>query len=200
MNRATAAAIALITALSATAFVLQAVVVRPHLYPAGAGFITSGDAVMNELGEPAAVGVAHLPDLRTVLDRPVTVTEVWPGSPADRAGLAPGAVITAVESAGGIQLAIGPALPADPLETMAVWRTMYRLKPTGAITLTVVDPTSTRPRASTLPSTQPWNQRVARKPMMKTSTPKAMPISDMEMLPTRISVISPTTQLWMSRG
>ena len=80
-------AVGVVATLAVTTFLLHAFVLRPRLYPAGAGFTLSGDTLMNELAEPPPVGFAHLPDVGAAAGRPVVVTNVWPGSPAERAGI-----------------------------------------------------------------------------------------------------------------
>ena len=75
-----------VLALSAATLVVQAGVLRPHLWPAGAGLAVSGETVMGTLAEPRPVAVIRPPDVRAAAGRPVIVTRVWPGGAAERAG------------------------------------------------------------------------------------------------------------------
>ena len=79
--------------LSAAALVVQAAVLRPHLWPAGAGLAVSGANVMGMLSEPRPVAVIRPPDVRTAAGQPVTITHIWPGGAADRAGLRVGDIV-----------------------------------------------------------------------------------------------------------
>ena len=157
MTLARRLAVAIVATLSATTFILHAAVLRPHLYPAGAGLILSGDAVMNELGEHTAVGLAHLPDVRRAAGRPVTIAAIWPEGPAARAGLRVGTQVTAVTFASGERVAVGERLPADPEAVMGLWAQMYRLSPSGPIVLTVADAPEGPPREVTLERPAVWS-------------------------------------------
>jgi hypothetical protein len=156
VSQARRVAVAVVAALTVTTFVLHALVVKPHLYPAGAGLTLSGDSIMNELAEPPPVGFAQLPDLGSALGRPVRITNVWPDSPAARAGLVPGLQVTAVEDASGRRVSIGEALPSDPVALIRLWAETYRLSPTGPVTLTVLDGAGT-PREVTLDRPAAWS-------------------------------------------
>ncbi len=100
MKPARSLSVAIVAALTIATLIGQALLLRPYLYPAGAGLTLSGDAIMNELAEPPPVGFAHLPNVATVMGRPITITNVWPGSPADRAGLSVGTIVTASRMGG----------------------------------------------------------------------------------------------------
>ncbi len=104
----------LVIALTMAIIYVQAFVLRPRLWPAGAGLVLSGDAVMGALAEPAAFGVPRLPDIRSVVGQPVVVSRVWPGGAAERAGLTVGTLVTAVEDSTGHRVALGERLPAHP--------------------------------------------------------------------------------------
>jgi GAF domain-containing protein len=149
-------ALAIVATLSVITFALHATVVRPRLFPAGAGLALSGDAVFNELSEQQVVGFAHLPDLRGVLGQPVTVTAVWPGGEADHAGIRVGAQVLAITDADGERLEIGDAFPSDPTTGTLMWVHMYRLPPSGPVTLTVRDAGGGPPRDVTLARPAVW--------------------------------------------
>ena len=150
-------AVAIAATLSIVTFVLQAAVLRPHLYPAGAGLTASGDAVLNELSEHPTVSFAHLPDLRGVLGRPVAIAAVWPGGEADRAGLRVGAQVLAVTDATGQRVDLGGGLPDDAAAAMDLWARSYRMPPTGPVTLRVRDTPGSTPRDVTLERPTVWS-------------------------------------------
>ena len=76
---------------------------------------------MNELAEPPPVGFAHLPDMAVAMGKPVVITNVWPGSPAARAGLEPGMHVTAVADAAGRRSRSERALPSDAVAVIKLW-------------------------------------------------------------------------------
>ena len=82
--------------LAVIVFVMQAAVVRPRLWPAGAGLVISGDTVLASLGEARIFAALRPPDVRSAGGRPATIARVWPGGPADRAGVRPGMIVTGV--------------------------------------------------------------------------------------------------------
>ena len=66
---------------------LQAFVLRPRLWPAGPGLALSGDTVFARLAAPRPVAVIRPPEVGAVANNPATVVDVFPGSPADQAGM-----------------------------------------------------------------------------------------------------------------
>lgn len=54
--------------LAVIVFVMQAAVVRPRLWPAGAGLVISGDTVLASLGEARIFAALRPPDLRSAGD------------------------------------------------------------------------------------------------------------------------------------
>jgi len=150
-------AVALVATLSIITFLLHATIVRPRLFPAGAGLALSGDAVFNELSEQELVGFAHLPDIRSVLGQPVMVTAVWPGGEADRAGVRPGAQVLAITDQDGERLDLSEGLPADAAATIATWVHMYRMPPSGSITLTLREQDASAPRDVTVERLPVWS-------------------------------------------
>ena len=146
----------LVTALTLAIIYVQLGVMRPRLWPAGAGLVLSGDAVMGALAEPAAFGVPRLPDIRSVMGQPVVVSRVWPGGAADRAGLSPGTLVTAVEDQAGHRVTLGDRLPASAAGVLAIWRQMSALAATGPLTIDVVDSTGL-PRRVTVARLAIWS-------------------------------------------
>ena len=70
------ALIGAVLAISLVALGLQAFVLRPHLWPAGAGFALSGETVMGTLAAPRPVAVIRPPDLRDASGATITVLRV----------------------------------------------------------------------------------------------------------------------------
>ena len=110
-------------ALSAATLVVQAAMLRPHLWPAGAGLAVSGETVMATLAEPRPVAVIRPPDVRGTAGQPITVTRIWPGGAADRAGIRTGDIVRLL-----------PPAPADVLRT---WREVQQLRPGAPLALSI---------------------------------------------------------------
>jgi predicted Ser/Thr protein kinase len=110
-------------ALSTATLVVQAVVLRPHQWPAGAGLAVSGENVMGVISEPQPVAVIRPPDVRAAAGLPVRVTRVWPGGAAARAGIRVGDVVQ--------------HLPDDTADVLRVWRDRLQLRPGAPLTLTI---------------------------------------------------------------
>jgi hypothetical protein len=80
-----------ILALSLVTLALQAVVLRPHLWPAGAGLALSGDTTFARWAAPSPIAVIRPPDVRDrVAGKPVIALRVVPGGPAARVGIRDG--------------------------------------------------------------------------------------------------------------
>jgi len=156
VTRARQVGVALVAALSLLTFALHATTVRPRLFPAGAGLTLTGDAIFDDLGEHSTAGFAHLPDLSGQLGVPVTVAAVWPGSEADRAGIRVGTQVLAVADADGRRIEIGEALPNDAAAALTLWTRMYRLPPSGPMTVTVRDREGAAPRDLRLERPAVW--------------------------------------------
>ncbi len=114
-----------VLALSAVTLVVQAFVLRPHLWPAGAGLAVSGDTVMGAMAEPRPVAVIRPPDVRGTVGQPVSVTRVWPGGVADRAGIRVGDIVR--------------RLPSDPSGVLRSWRDTQQVAPGTALALTITN-------------------------------------------------------------
>jgi hypothetical protein len=139
VTRALRLVIVVVGALTVTLFLLQAVVVRPRLYPAGAGLALSGDGLFGPLSEPSAISFARLPELAGSHGPAVIVRRVWPGGAADRAGVAPGTRIAAIEDATGRRVDFGQGLPATADGSLILWRQMQQLATEGPLTLDVAE-------------------------------------------------------------
>jgi hypothetical protein len=66
---------------------LQAFVLRPRLWPAGPGLALSGDVVFARLAAPRPIAVIRPPEVAAISTSPATVVDVFPGGPADQAGI-----------------------------------------------------------------------------------------------------------------
>jgi tRNA A-37 threonylcarbamoyl transferase component Bud32 len=131
--------VSVVLALSAATLGLQAVVLRPHLWPAGAGVALSGDTVFGALAEPRPIAVIRPPNISGLAGAPVTITGVWPGSPAEQAGLDRGMTVVSLADAAGNAIRFDTGLPVDPSETLRLWRALQRASPAQPITLGVSD-------------------------------------------------------------
>lgn len=110
-------------ALSAASLAVQAFSLRPHLWPAGAGLAVSGENVMGVLAEPRPVAVIRPPGVRAAAGQPITVTRVWPGGAADRAGIRVGDHLR--------------TLPPDPADSLRIWRALQQPRPGAPLTLSI---------------------------------------------------------------
>ncbi|MBY0496090.1 MAG: protein kinase [Cyanobacteria bacterium] len=99
---------------------LQAFVLRPHLWPAGAGLTLSGETVMGTLAAPRPVAVIRPPDVRDAAGQTISAMRVWPGGAAAQAGVREGDVIR--------------ALPTNPAEVLRVWREQQLAAPGDPVT------------------------------------------------------------------
>jgi cyclophilin family peptidyl-prolyl cis-trans isomerase len=73
--------------ISLIALFLQALVLRPRLWPAGPGLALSGDTVFARLAAPRPIAVIRPPEVADIATTPAAVVAVFPGGPADRAGI-----------------------------------------------------------------------------------------------------------------
>jgi eukaryotic-like serine/threonine-protein kinase len=122
------ALIGVVMAISLVTLGLQAFVLRPHLWPAGAGLALSGETVMATLAAPRPVTVIRPPNLAKVVGEPLTVSRVFPGSAADRAGIKEGDAVRGITHAGA-RIGLDAGLPADPEDALRVWRAAQEIAP-----------------------------------------------------------------------
>lgn len=102
-------------ALSIVTLGLQMFVLRPHLWPAGAGLALSGETVMGPLAAPRPVAVIRPPDVSDLTGSSVSAIRVQPGGAAELAGIRVG------DTTG--------ALPSDAEGVLRVWRDAQRVPP-----------------------------------------------------------------------
>src|SRR5262245_12672842 len=91
----------IVLALSLVTLALQALVLRPRQWPAGAGLTVSGEQVFGELAEPRPIAVIRPPRVQIAAGQPVEVTQVRAGGAADRAGIRTGDRLVAITDADG---------------------------------------------------------------------------------------------------
>jgi hypothetical protein len=132
-----------VMAVSLVTFGLQALVLRPHLWPAGAGLALSGETVMGALAAPRPVAVIRPPDLSGMIGTEVTVLSVQPGSPADRAGLRAGDRVRGITRAAN-RIGLDGGFPQDSGDVLRVWRSVQEIAPGEQLRL---DVTSADPSA-----------------------------------------------------
>jgi hypothetical protein len=130
--------IAAVLAVSLITLILQAVVLRPRLWPAGPGLALSGDTALSWLAAPRPISVIRPPDVRSALGSAVTVVGVAPGGAARRAGIAVNdriayfeAPVAGIAETWDIRLDV-PRL-ADPEYVLSMWRDSQRLDRTADI-------------------------------------------------------------------
>ena len=108
---------------------LQAVVLRPHLWPAGAGLALSGDTVMGTLAVPRPVPVIRPPNVQeAVAAGGVTVARVWPGGAAERAGVREGDRLDAITRPAA-RMGTDFRSATDGAGVLLLWRAVQQISP-----------------------------------------------------------------------
>ena len=107
--------VGVVMVISVIALGLQAFVLRPYLWPAGAGLAVSGDTVMGTLAAPTPFAVIRPPRIKDVAGTTATVLRVQPNGSADRAGIREGADFHQI--------------PGDPHQVLRLWRELQRHPP-----------------------------------------------------------------------
>jgi eukaryotic-like serine/threonine-protein kinase len=125
-----------ILAISLVTLGLQAFVLRPHLWPAGAGLAVSGETVMGALAAPRPVAVIRPPDLSGMLGSEITVLRAQPGGPADRAGLRDGDRIRGITRP-ATRIGLDAGLPQEPADALRIWRDVQRMAPGETLNIDV---------------------------------------------------------------
>ena len=115
--------------LSLISLGLQAFVLRPRLWPAGAGLALSGDTVFAPLAAPRPVEVIRLPDVGAAFQG-ANLRRVRPGSPAALGGLSEGDQVVGVHAPPILTL-----LSPDPGELLRVWRDVQKIPPDHPLAL-----------------------------------------------------------------
>lgn len=137
---------------------LQAAVLRPYLWPAGAGLLLSGDTVMGPLAAPRPATAIRPPDISSAGAAPFVVSAVWPGGPADRAGVIQGTQVRGFVDAAGTLRPLPTSQRADPAEMLRLWRAAQALGAGHPITLSIADPgLASDARLVTIPQPAVWD-------------------------------------------
>jgi hypothetical protein len=130
------ALIGAVMAISLITLGLQAFVLRPHLWPAGAGLALSGETVMGTLAAPRPVAVIRPPDLSGMIGTSVTVVRVQPGGPAARAGIREGERIRGITRP-ATRIGFDSGLPQDAADVLSAWRALQQMAPGETLNLDV---------------------------------------------------------------
>jgi serine/threonine-protein kinase len=132
-------AASVVVCLTAVYAILQLLFVRPYLWPSGHGALVAGDARFTGGSGASSMLLARPPE---ITDHPIGATivrDVFPGSPAERAGLRPGDDIVAERPAGGsAELDLTPLLMAEPGEQLRIWRSAYWMGLRGPLDIRVL--------------------------------------------------------------
>ena len=128
-------AVSIVLLLSIFVLGLQAFVLRPYLWPAGAGMVLSADSILGQFAESRPLGRIRPPDIRSVAGQPVTVVRVWHGGVADTSGVEEGHTVSALSVAGGPTVDLARGLPSDAAEVLRLWRTMDDADPRVPVTV-----------------------------------------------------------------
>jgi predicted Ser/Thr protein kinase len=121
----------LVLTLCVLLYAVQLTLVRPRMWPAGAGVALSGDALPGVLSEPAPIGRIRPPALPGLLGRPITVVRANSESDAVRAkGLAVDVPVRlAVPGAAAADGAALVRFPERIDDALRLWRAVYRTAP-----------------------------------------------------------------------
>src|SRR5689334_22302886 len=115
-----------VMAVSLVTLALQAVVLRPHLWPAGAGLALSGETVMGAMAEPRPVAVIRPPNFGDARGTAVSILRVRPGGAADRAGLRTGDRVRGITRP-ATRIGLDNGFPQDPADVLRVWREVQNI-------------------------------------------------------------------------
>ena len=131
--------VSVVLALALAVAGLQIAVVRPYLWPAGAGVALSGDTIFASLGEPRPVPRLRPPDVVRTAGMPVTIARVNQELTTGGNGLRVGAIVTGIYGPAGVRIDLAGGLPNDARGALGVWRDAYHLGTQPPVTLRVRD-------------------------------------------------------------
>jgi hypothetical protein len=126
-----------VIALSILYGAIQVALVRPFLWPAGAGAIVSSDQLTT------APLIARPPAIDDRSGGGATVTAVAHGSPAAQAGVVPGCILLSIRRDDGSLIARN-APGSDAAERLDGWRAMYWSGVSGPVIWTILAPDAAR--------------------------------------------------------
>ena len=130
--------VSIVLALALAVAGLQLTVVRPYLWPAGAGVALSGDTMLASLGTPSLVPRMRPPDLAAVAGQQVIVARVSPGG-LSSTRLSEGAVVSGFYDRAGRRTDLSAKLPSDAADLLRVWRSAYHLGTQTPVLLSLAD-------------------------------------------------------------
>jgi GAF domain-containing protein/predicted Ser/Thr protein kinase len=135
----------LVVCLGIAQFLLQILVVRPHLPPAGLGATVGADSPFAGVGR-GSIAVARPPTLSGIRVHEMNRVEaVQPGGPAANAGVAVGdAILRATRVANGGTADLMVFSGDDPVGQIRAWREAYWLGLDGPLRLDLLDGTGRR--------------------------------------------------------
>jgi GAF domain-containing protein len=139
-----------VLALSIVVLGLHALVLRPYLWPAGAGLVLSAGSIFGQFAESRPLSRIRPPDIKSIAGETVTVARVWPGGTADVNDVDEGLTIVTLSSAGGQTVDLSKGLPSDSAELLRLWRTTDGVDPRAPVTLSVQETTTSSPSRSIL--------------------------------------------------
>jgi tRNA A-37 threonylcarbamoyl transferase component Bud32 len=116
-----------VVSLTVAYTIMQVVLVRPYLWPAGPGATITGD--------PSSLFPikARPPDVRTEFGPRPRISHVAPGTPAAAHGIAAGDRVLAIAGAGGADAVRFDTPLSQSVERLARWRAYYRLGVRGPV-------------------------------------------------------------------
>src|SRR5687768_1257729 len=128
-------AIFAVLGVSLVVFALHLVVLRPYLWPAGAGVTLSESTTFASLAAPRAVPRTRPPDVNALMGARVVIADVNPASDAAKR-LRAGTPVTRIAEITSADLTNG--LPRDPQQVLDMWRTAYQLGPMSPVSITTL--------------------------------------------------------------
>jgi hypothetical protein len=145
-------AVIVVVALSVLTTLIQVLLVRPYLWPAGTGATLAGDPTVHL---PVR---ARPPDVGTAFGGPLAVTRVAPGSPAAVNGIAEGdrvLVSKRIATVNDLRSVVFQPEPADQAQRLALWRTFYWMGVRGTVEW-AIQPAKGPPQVRTLARPAAW--------------------------------------------
>ena len=106
---------------------LHLAVVRPYLWPAGAGIVLSGDRLFASLGGLQPIPQLQPPDVVKVANSTVIVTRANPSRRSATTAVIEGTVITSIYNARVGRIELSQGIPSDPERVLTIWRDAYNL-------------------------------------------------------------------------
>ena len=131
--------VGIVLALSVLVWGLHVVVLRPFLWPAGAGIALSADVIFGQFAERHQLTTIRPPDLAGIQRGPVTITRVWTGGAAEKAELHEHLPVYSISGASGAPIDLSAGIPDDPQALLRLWRAVYDVDPRSPVKLSVAD-------------------------------------------------------------